>query len=216
MSVEQGFSLWRGSRHAVVPYAAVRVGIDERGFDWNNKTVAQLGLKYVRWFSNGVAQVGAGYAHERRMASDFAAGQPIAFANYWFGWGAIEPGTRWRRPLLSLPGSSWGAVGNDAPAEGANVIAMLYVEQGVTAATIRDLAIIPFVELTISGDSAGRAWNNLRMFGEGLKLAVPIGRGMFEAAAIYKQERRWRDGSAAQGLAGFAHFRYGWGVATRR
>jgi hypothetical protein len=207
-SIEQGFSLWTSGPHAVVPYAALRAGVDQHGFDWNNKAVGQLGVKYVRAFSHGVVQLGAGYAYERRLETDFRAGQPMAFGNYWFGWSPFEPGRR------SFPGSTWGAVGNDQPAEGDNIIGTFYVDQGVTVVSLGRLGIIPFVELTISADSERRSWNSFRMFGEGIKVLLPIPGGTIEAGTVYRQERRWLDGSSAEALGGFANFRYGWRAAT--
>jgi hypothetical protein len=48
------------------------------------------------------------------------------------------------------------------------------------------------------------------MVGEGLKLRVPIGSGVLETAAIYKHERRWREGQSADGLAASVNLWYGW------
>jgi hypothetical protein len=101
-------------------------------------------------------------------------------------------------------------VGNHAPAERNNVVASVYVQQGITVATFAGFSLIPFVEHTITVDSAGHAWNNRRSHGEGMKLRVPVGSGMFETSAIYKHERRWRDGQSANGLAASLNLWYGW------
>lgn len=207
---EQGLTLAKRGPHSVVPYAALTMTTDQEGLDWNNKAVSQVGLRYSRAFRNGVVQAGAGYAYERRFRSNFAAGQPIGFASYWFGWNRALGSGSSRKLWSSLPGTSWATVGNHAPAERNNVIASVYVQQGITLATFAKVSVIPFVEHTVTLDSAGHSWNNRRTHGEGLKLRVPVGSGVLDTAAIYKHERRWRDGQSANGLTASVSLWYGW------
>ena len=183
---------------------------DLHALDWNNKVVSQAGVRYARAFGRGIVEAGAGYALEHRFLSGRAPGQPMAFARYWFGWNPELRGRRARGALSSLPGTSWAAVGNHAPAEGRNVIAIAHVQQGVTAATLGPAALIPFVEVTLSADSAGHPWNNRRLIGEGLKARVPVGRGVIEAAAVYKHEWRSRGGESAAALTASVGLWYGW------
>ena len=133
---EQGITLVKRGPHSVAPYAALTITQDSEGLDWNNKVVSQIGLKYSRVLGSGIVQAGAGYAYERRFRSSLGMGQPIGFASYWFGWNRDLRGGRPRRLWSSLPGTSWAAVGNHAPAERNNVIASVYVQQGVTLARI--------------------------------------------------------------------------------
>ena len=169
-----------------------------------------MGLKYSRVFGRGIVQAGAGYAYERRFRSSLGMGQPIGFASYWFGWNHDLRAGRPRRLWSSLPGRSWAAVGNQPPAERNNVIASVYVQQGVTVASVSRVSLVPLVEHTLTIDSMGHSWNNRRIFGEGVKLRVPVGKGVIEPAAIYKHERRWRDGQSADGLTASVNFWYGW------
>jgi hypothetical protein len=207
---DQGITLAKRGPHSVVPYAALTVTMDQEGLDWNNKAVSQVGLRYSRAFRNGVVQAGAGYAYERRFRSNLALGQPIAFASYWFGWNRDLRGASSRRLWSSLPGTSWAAVGNHAPAERNNVITSIYVQQGVTIATFAKISLIPFIEHTVTLDSAGHSWNNRRTLGEGFKVRVPVGGGVLETAAIYKHERRWRSGQSANRLTASVNLWYGW------
>ena len=207
---EQGITLVKRGPHRVAPYAALTITQDGEGLDWNNKVVSQIGLKYSRVFGSGIVQAGAGYAYERRFRSSLGMGQPIGFASYWFGWNHDLRGGRPRRLWSSLPGTSWAAVGNHAPAERNNVIASVYVQQGVTLARVSRVSIIPLVEHTLTIDSVGHSWNNRRILGEGLKLRVPVGHGVIEPAVIYKHERRWRDGQSADGLTASVNLWYGW------
>jgi hypothetical protein len=213
---EQGVTLWKEGAQTLVPYGALTVTLDEEGLDWNNKALSQVGLRYSRAFGNGVVQAGAGYAYERRFRSSQAVGQPIGFASYWFGWNPPVRGTGAGRLWSSLPGTSWAAVGNHAPAEGNNVIATVYVQQGLTVATIGNTPVIPFLEHTLTVDAAGHPWNNRSVLGEGLKLRVPIGGAVLETAAIYKHERRWHDGSSASGMTASVNLWYGWNPAGSR
>ena len=161
---EQGITLAKRGPHSVAPYAALTITPDGEGLDWNNKAVSQIGLKYSRAFRNGVVQAGAGYRYERRFRSSPGTGQPIGFASYWFGWNPdLRNGSS--RMWSSLPGTSWAAVGNHAPAERNNVIATVYVQQGVGLASFSRVSVIPIVEHTLTIDSAGHSWNN-RAFSE--------------------------------------------------
>jgi hypothetical protein len=207
---EQGITLVKRGPHSVMPYSALTIAQDVEGLDWNNKAVSQIGLKYSRAFRNGVLQAGAGYAYERRFHSDVGMGQPIGFASYWFGWNPDRRTASSRTKWSSFPGTSWAAVGNYAPAEGNNLIASIYVQQGVTLARFSGFAIIPIVEHTLTIDSAGHPWNNRRIFGEGLKVRLPVGTGVLETSAIYKHERRWRNGNGADGLTASVNLWYGW------
>lgn len=207
---EQGVTLITRGSHGVATYGALTITQDGEGLDWNNKAVSQVGLKYSRAFRNGVVQAGAGYAYERRFRSGLSMGQPIGFASYWFGWNRDLRSGRARRLWSSLPGSSWAAIGNHAPAERNNVIASVYLQQGVTLASLSRVSVIPIVEYTLAIDSAGHPWNNKRVFGEGLKLRVPVGGGVLEAAVVYKHERRWRNGHSADGLTASVNLWHGW------
>ena len=209
VSFEQGVSLWRARRQALVAYGAARVAFDGHGLDWNNKALTQAGLKYARTFSNGVVEAGGGYAYEDRFATEFASGQPIAFANYWFGWGtevaadALPQGTR-------FPGSSWGTLGTHAPAEGQNLLLTVHLEQGVTAVRLGHAAVVPFASVTVTSDAAGHHWNNLRLSGQGVKLLLPFRNVLIETAVVYQQEYRWRQRAAAHRPGAFLTFRHSW------
>jgi hypothetical protein len=207
IAVEQGIALGDARSH-VVPYAGVRLSVDEQGLDWNNKAVMQVGVKYVRRMAGGVVQAGGGYAFERRLKSDFRAEQPLAFAEAWFGWGM--PWRSARQAAGAFPGSAWGSIGNDTPAEKNNVITRVYVEQGAVIARIWQIDVVPFVEMTGAADSQGLSWNNLQMFGEGLRISRRVAGAHLEIAAIYQQEHRWVDDTTANALGGLIRLRRDW------
>lgn len=209
-SIEQGLTLLHDGPHSLTPFAALTITHDQQGHDWNNKSVTQIGLRYARAFRNGVVQAGAGYAVERRFRTGSLAAQPVGFAGYWFGWNPALRDSGARRLWSSLPGTSWASVGTQAPAEGQNVIASLYVQQGITVARFGAAALIPFVEHSVTLDSRGRPWNNRLMHGEGLKIRAPLGRAVVEAAALYKHERRWLDDGSAGGLSASVNVWLGW------
>jgi len=199
VAIEQGIALGDARSH-VVPYAGVRLSVDEQGLDWNNKAVMQVGVKYVRRIAGGVIQAGGGYAFEHRLKSAFRAGQPMAFAEAWFGW----------RAAGAFPGSAWGSSGNETPAEKNNVISRVYVEQGAVIARVWRIEVVPFVDFTGAADSQGLSWNNLRMFGEGIRLSRRVAGAHLEVAAIYQQEQRWVDDTAGKALGGLIRLRRDW------
>ena len=67
-----------------------------------------------------------------------------------------------------------------------------------------------FVEMTGAADSQGLSWNNLRMFGEGLRLSRRVAGAHLEVAAIYQQEHRWVDNTSAKALGGLIRLRRDW------
>lgn len=103
-----------------------------------------------------------------------------------------------------------------APTERKNVIAMSSVEQGVTVLRASRIAIVPFIEHFVALDSAGRPWNNRHFAGEGVKVRVLAGGGTIEAAASYKQERRWTELRSGTGATATANLWYGWDPSKRR
>lgn len=213
-AAEQGFTVLKRGPHTVVPYGALTVSTDQQGFDWNNKAVPQVGLRYARAFTRGVIQVGAGYAYERRLRSKTGMGQPLGYASYWFGWTGHLSGGSSRSFWSSLPGTSWASVGNQAPAEGHNVIGSIYVQQGITAARVGKLSLIPFVEHTLTMDSGGQPWNNRRIRGGGVKVRILTGAGVIEGAVVHKHEHRWLDGQSGSGLGVTVSFWSGWNPSS--
>jgi hypothetical protein len=209
-AVEQGFTLFHRGSNRVIPYITLSGSGDRAGFDWNNKVIWQTGVKWARGFQFGVVQFGAGYAHETRFASDISERRATWQGSYWFGWSGAIPSRRSRRLWSGFPGSSWSVVGTPAPTEHDNFIGMWSIEQGVRMAVIAGVGLIPFVEQTLTIDSAGRPWNNRNVYGEGLKIRVPVGRGTLEAAGVYKHERRWIEQRTAAGLTASANLWYGW------
>jgi hypothetical protein len=202
LSVEQGVTLIHHGSNRLVPFVTMLASRDRRGFDWNNKILLHSGTKFVRGFRSGVVQFGAGYAYENRFNSGISQGRPIWFGNYWFGWQLSTAGR--------FPGSSWATVGTPAPTEQKNVIAMSSIDQGVAILKVAHGAMIPFIEHLVALDTAGRPWNNRQLLGEGIKFRVPIGRGTIEAAAVYKQERRWIERRFRAGPTAVVNLWYGW------
>ncbi len=213
---EQGISLGKWGVHSLVPYAGITIAQDRDGLEWNNKAMSQAGVKYVRALRGGVVQAGGGYAHEHRLLSGRTLGQPIGFASYWFGWNRnIQRGSS-RRLWSSLPGTSWATVGNLVPAEGNNITTSVFLQQGITLATVGRISFIPFLEHTVTFDTAGHSWNNRRTHGHGLKVRVGVGRGVLEAATAFKHERRWRGGLSGDGLTTTVNFWYGWNPSKQK
>jgi LysM repeat protein len=212
--LEQGFTLWRNGKNAIVPYVSVDTAADSEGYDWNNKAVVRAGAKYVRSFRLGIVSLGGGYAYEKRFRSDFERGEPYGFGSYWFGWDLPTKEPASRKLFSSFPGSTWGIGGNLSPAEKGNVQAQLYAQQGVTLTKLKGISLIPYVEDTLNVDTKKLVWNNRNILGAGLKLARPIGSGILELGAVYKDENRWITNQRAHGVTGYVNFWYGWNPAV--
>jgi hypothetical protein len=138
----------------------------------------------------------------------------LVFANYWFGWSGTLSNRRSKLVWSSFPGSSWASVGTQAATERRNVVAIAFVEQGVTLLQLGRVAVVPFAEQTVATDSRRYFWNNRHAVGEGLKVRLPFRGGVIEAAGMFKHERRWLTDEFRSGPTGSVTFWYGWEPST--
>jgi hypothetical protein len=212
--IEQGYTIFRGRSTALAPFVSFQATFDDRGWDWNNKLVTQIGLKASKTFDKGVVQVGSAYVKEKRIKSGRSDSEFAVFANYWFGWSQLSLHARDGNLFSSFPGSSWGNVGNISPVESGNVIGMAYFRQGTVLTRINRLAIVPFGDLLFKKDSDGYDWNNGHVAGIGLALDIPLPMGILEGGAAYKWEERYISGNKAEGLVWFINFWYGWNPSS--
>jgi hypothetical protein len=201
---EQGVVVARFARLSLTPYVAIGITADTQGFDWENRVTGQVGVKLVHAFNHGVFSVGTAYAVEDRFKSGTIRKSIIGYVNYWVGWHQITEGKR-------FPGSSWGTIGNLSPVERGNVLAALYVQQGVVAARRGRLALVPFGEGTFSRDTQGFDWNNRSVAGAGLKGVVSLPKAVVELGGSFLQETRFGAGQSAGGFNLFLKVWAGWG-----
>lgn len=206
--VEQGVTMWRNGKNSLVPFVSFDTSLDSEGYDWNNKAVFMAGMKYIRGIPRGVIQIGGGWSHEERYKSSFSASQMVGFGSYWFGWDPITADGC--NTCLLFPGNSWGLTGNISPAEGNNLLTSVYAQQGVRAAKIGRVSVIPYAEATVGVDTDKHFWNNRRILGGGLKLGVPFGGSVLNAGVVYRDERRWLNDQRGSGWTAFVDIWSGW------
>jgi len=199
--VEQGVTVWRNKSLALTPYGALTTAFDTKSYDWENKLKPELGVKLTKSFTHGLISAGTAYAIEDRFKSGTKRGGAIGYVNYWLGWNS---GRR-------FPGSSWGVVGNIAPIERNNVIMSLYFQQGVVAARVKKVAIVPFGEGTFGRDTYSYDWNNKAVYGGGLKVVVAGKMKVVEIGGSYLTENRFITGRAAGGFNLFLKVWTAWG-----
>jgi hypothetical protein len=199
--VEQGIKVWQSKSLALTPYAALTTSFDTKGYDWENKLKPEVGVKLTQSFTHGLLSIGTAYAIEDRFKSGTERGGAIGYVNYWFGW---HSGRR-------FPGSSWGVVGNITPIERNNVIMSLYLQQGVVAARVKKVAVVPFGEGTLGRDTHSYDWNNKAVYGGGLKAVVAGKMKVVEIGGSYLNENRFIRGRAAGGFNLFLKVWTGWG-----
>ncbi len=207
--VEQGFTAFRKGSFSVMPVASLDTTIDSKGYDWNNKIVTQGGLRAAQTFDHGIVQGDVGYTEERRMRSASRANGITYSGSYWFGW--HQPTTADIDPFSAFPGSSWGLIGEVSPVERNNIWGGIYAQQGVIATKIGRSSLIPYGEALLTRDTKGYDWNNRRLLGAGLKLAVPLREGMvIDLGAGYKNEYRPKTDRTYDGISGTVNFWLGW------
>lgn len=206
---EQGVTAYRSKSLSLVPYVSSVWTVDSKGYDWNNRQTAQFGAKLVKNLGGaGIVSLGAAYSREYRWKSGMSASAPIGYASYWFGWNT--PSANRSSKKVRFPGSSWGIVGNISPVEKGNVLAALYIQQGVAIAKINRVSLVPFGESTLSTDSKGKDWNNRAICGGGLKFVVPASSKVVELGASYLREDRFKSGLVANGFSIFIKLWFGW------
>lgn len=146
------------------PYVSAGLTFDTEGYDWNNKVRAAVGVKLQHVVSkNGVVAFRAGFATEHRFKSDIDRTQPFVQGEYWFGWGGDDH---------RYPGSSWGVLSYNLPAEEDNVLAAAYVQQGYRIHQGKGWSLVPFIEATVSTDTKDYDWNNYIRGAAGMKAAI--------------------------------------------
>lgn len=207
--IEQGYTLLRYNTVSLVPYASGMIVSDTDNHDWNNKTLIQGGVKFVRMFPRGIISVGAAVADEYRFLSEKNKTELIGFGSWWFGWNLpIKTATR----FSEFPGNTWGIFGNVSPIEKGNFIGLFRIEQGMLLARIRKASLIPFLEITSGFDSDGFAWNNRLLSGAGIKCVLPVASGIVEAGGVYRNEWRWKTGMREDGVSLFLNVWFGWNL----
>lgn len=197
--LEQGVTLYRTGSFSFVPYASLAASLDTKGYEWNNRAVGTLGMKFVKDFKSGTVFLACGYADEHRKGGTHKDAAVIQ-AVYWFGW---QQGSQFQ-------GSSWGTFGNTSPFERNNFIATSYVQQGVALYKLHSVSVIPFVECTLSRDSKGYDWNNRAIYGGGVKLLLPHQSHSYELGTAYQHEERFKSHASANAVTLFAKFWFGW------
>ncbi|NCN52275.1 hypothetical protein GW943_00470 [Candidatus Parcubacteria bacterium] len=197
---EQGVKVWSLTDSlSLIPYVSGSVTADTKGYDWNNKLVGTGGLKLQQDFANGIIALRVGYAYEYRFKSGIDRDGLVGRLEYWFGWSLDDE----RR----FPGSSWGVVGFLSPLEKGNLVAAAYVQQGYVAYRNPDIALVPFIEATVSTDTKDYDWNNYVRGAAGVKAAVTV--CSCDIGVAYAYEKRFQ-GSSRDGVMFFVRFWFGW------
>ncbi|HET7750437.1 MAG TPA: hypothetical protein VFK81_13710 [Terriglobales bacterium] len=194
---------------SLTPYVSVGMGLDTKGYDWNNKIEPQVGIKLNKALSHGLISAGTAYTYEDRFSS-LQRGGMVFYIQDWFGWqSASERASR-------FPGSTWAALGNISPVEQGNWIGQAYLSQGVVARRFGQTALVPYGQATFSRDSKGFDWDNKVVYGSGIKLAYTRGPAYTEFGVGYLRESRFNSGQSAGTLSVFINFWCGWNLLGRK
>jgi hypothetical protein len=211
---EQGITLWHSGRNFITPYVSTDFVVDTRGKDWNNKALANAGVKVRHIFSRGLIEAAIGLAGEKRFKSGNLSAQPTASVAYWAGWQSPQTAEHSVRYFNGYPGSSWGVVGNISPAERRNVIGLFSLTQGVNLIDAGKWQTVPFVKVQSGFDTKGYDWNNKVLTSAGIKIVVPRRSATIEAGIAYTDEHR--QGLHSGGVAAFVTLWSGWSRTLKR
>jgi len=87
--ITQGVVAKRLSRATIVPYLEATIYRDSKGFDWDNKASAGVGVKAIIPRDQIYTEVGVAYLHENRFHSGQSAGGVSVFTNFSFNWNLL-------------------------------------------------------------------------------------------------------------------------------
>jgi hypothetical protein len=206
------FSTWHNSL-TITPYMGTEFLLDTSGYNWNNKVMPGVGVRLNKHLHDGVVSAGVGYLYEYRFRNveEF---KPTAgrtdYVTDWFGWN--DASDRRNR----FPGSTWGIVGHYSPVERGNLIERGHVQQGFVVKRVGSKALVPYAEGTIGHDSQKLNWENLVIFGAGVKAIIPAGDKYTEFGCGYLREDRFVQHRTASGVKVFLNFYYGWSLFGRK
>jgi hypothetical protein len=206
------FSTWHNSV-TLTPYIATEFLLDTYGYNWNNKVTPGMGIRLNKHLHDGVVSAGIGYLYEYRFRNveEF---KPTAgrtdYITAWFGWNdATEKRNR-------FPGSTWGIIGHYSPVERGNLIERGHIQQGFVLKRFGSRALVPYAEGTFGHDSKRLNWENLVVFGAGIKAIIPAGDQYTEFGCGYLREDRVVQNRTASAIKVFLNFYYGWSLLGRK
>jgi hypothetical protein len=202
VTVEQGIQAWRRGPLSLVGFLDVTLRADSKGYRWNNTTPYVAGVKLVAAGSGGVLQAAFGIAGDVRDA-EVGGVTPAGYVSFWKGW---QPPTR----LRQAPGRLWAVTGVMTPRESRNWITTAHLDQGITAATLRGTALVPFVGATGVIDTHGYAWNNRGFVDGGVKLVRNVKTAVVDVGVAQRAVREWKTGATHASPVVFVNFWMGW------
>lgn len=199
--VDQGLVINKTKGLDVEPYVAVNVTRDTQKFPWNNKEKMEAGLRLVKSFPSGIADVGIAYAIERRDSIEKSSAEtmsgPIVFTSGWFGYNTSFGERKSDSFLEDTPGSFQWVVGNISPFEKNNVIGQARLEQGITVTKIKQAPVDLLYWGQVGFDTQGMAWNNRITNGIGFKVSMPMTSGVVELVGGYECVHSYRQESSS-------------------
>lgn len=86
VALQQGAAVVRYRRTSLVPYVGGSAIADTAGFDWNNRSRVDAGIKLAREIGSGVIEAGVAHRREWDRHSGETRQAPIVYVNLWFGW----------------------------------------------------------------------------------------------------------------------------------
>ena len=86
ITLEQGTTVWRTNGFDAIPYVSAGFAADTHGHQWNNRTLADAGLKVRRAVFGGVADVRVAYRVDHNRHTHRATAGPVVVTSFWLGW----------------------------------------------------------------------------------------------------------------------------------
>jgi hypothetical protein len=207
-NVEQGVTVWRQHNLFAIPFVSAGMTADSRGYAWNDRHPAELGMKLVWRVPGGALQGGGGVMFDR----DPATGQDhhlSAFVSYWSGW-AAEGRAQRGGVFRGFPGHLSATSGLMTGRDPQNWMTRIDAQQGVAVFRHRALAAVPYGAGVVTFDSKRRDWENRVSVDAGIKIVRPFVGGVVEAGVAERRQYTILTGEVGTAPVAYVNLWVGW------
>lgn len=201
---EQGMVLVKFSEKSFFQtFAKLNYTMDSEEFDWNNKAMLDVGIKFNYAVNEKFAiDFGTKYEWDHRPETERTMKGFIVFGDWFANW-SLDSSSRY-------PGHTWGGVrypGSLEIQDEDNLILEGAMEQGVDWYSFGGVTINSFVRFAYTLDTEGYEWNNHVTYGIGSKLKIPAVKTIATQVGFrVNQDRRLESGRTENQIISFLNW----------
>ena len=206
--LEQGVTVWQHRDLFAIPFVNAQFTADSRGYEWNDRHPAQVGMKLAWRVPGGAFQAGGGMMFERDPIGG-GDRHPTAFASYWSGW-AAEGRAQRGSMLRGFPGHVSATSGLMTGRDPENWMTRLDGQQGVAVFRNKMISAVPYGAGIVTFDSKRRVWENRVSLDAGFKLVRTFVGGVVEAGVAERRQYTVLTGAVDTAPVAYVNVWVGW------